>query len=101
MEVIWKTVFPNGQNVYTWGDNPLHQDNLRNLTQTIIATAGLDPIRDQGNQFVYLLKKAEVEVTDYCFSDLPHSFLIFGRISKAAQKANNIIAQDLSKILNK
>ena len=101
MEFFRNTVFPDGQNVDHLWANPLHQDNLRNLPPTIIATAGFDPIRDQGNQFVDLLKKAEVEVTDYCFSELPHSFLIFGRISKAAQKANNIIAQDLSKILNK
>ena len=83
------------------GSSIISLKSLSNFPATIIATAGFDPIRDQGNQFVDLLKKAEVEVTDYCFSELPHSFLIFGRISKAAQKANNIIAQDLSKILNK
>ena len=101
MEFFRNTVFPDGENVSHLWANPLHQDNLRNLPPTIIATAGFDPIRDQGNKFADLLKKAEVEVIDYCFSELPHSFLIFGRISKAAQKANNIIAEDLSKILNR
>ena len=71
------------------------------MPTTIIVTAGFDPIRDQGNKFVETLKESGVEVIDYCFNHLPHSFLILGRISKGAQKANNIIASELSKILNK
>ena len=76
------------------------EEDLSNFPPTIIATAGFDPIRDQGNEYADLLKKAGNNVVNYCFNHLPHSFLIFGRVSKAAQKANNIIAEELSKILN-
>ena len=50
-------------------------------------------------EFSEALKKDGVEVIDYCFKHLPHSFLIFGRISKAIQEANNRIANDLAKII--
>lgn len=101
MEFFRNTVFPDGHNIDHLWANPLYQEDLRKLPTTIIATAGFDPIRDQGNKFVETLKESGVEVIDYCFNHLPHSFLILGRISKGAQKANNIIASELSKILNK
>ena len=101
MEFFKNTVFPNDKNAdHPWA-NPLHQSDLKNLPPTVIATAGFDPVRDQGNQFAEALKKEGVKVIDYCFDNLPHSFLIFGRISRAAQKANNTIADNLAKILNK
>jgi len=79
----------------------LHQSDLANLPPTIIVTAGFDPIRDQGKQFAKALKESGVRVIDYCFDSLPHSFLILGRISFAVQEANNTIADNLAKILNK
>lgn len=101
MEFFRNTVFPNGHNIdHPWA-NPLDRNDLKNLPPTIVATAGFDPIRDQGNQYADELKKAGVDVVDYCFNNLPHSFLILGRISKAAQKATNVIANELSKLLNK
>ena len=100
MEFFRNTVFPNGHNInHPWA-NPLYQKDLSNFPATIIATAGFDPIRDQGNEYAELLKKAGNNVVNYCFNHLPHSFLIFGRVSKAAQKANILIAEELSKILN-
>ena len=100
MEFFRNTVFPNGHNIDHLWANPLFQKDLSNFPPTIIATAGFDPIRDQGNEYADLLKKAGNNVVNYCFNHLPHSFLIFGRVSKAVQKANNIIAEELSKILN-
>jgi len=100
MEFFRNTVFPDGHNIdHPWA-NPLYQEDLSSLPPTIIATAGFDPIRDQGNKFAKTLKDSGVKVVDYCFNHLPHSFLILGRISKAVQKANNIIANELSKLLN-
>ena len=99
MEFFKNTVFPNDDNAdHPWA-NPLHQDDLTNLPPTIIATAGFDPVRDQGNYFAEALKKANVEVIDYCFDDLPHSFLMLGRVSFAVQKANNKIVNELAKLL--
>ena len=99
MEFFRNTVFINGENLeHPWA-NPLNEKDLTNLPPTIIATAGFDPIRDQGIEFSEALKKDGVEVIDYCFKHLPHSFLIFGRISKAIQEANNRIANDLAKTI--
>ena len=101
VEFFNKTAFPNNKNAeHPWA-NPLQQNDLKNLPPCIVATAGFDPVRDQGNQFVEALKKAGVKVFDYCFDSLPHSFLIFGRISSVAQRANNTIANNLANILNK
>ena len=99
MEFFKNTVFPNDDNAdHPWA-NPLHQDDLTNLPPTIIATAGFDPVRDQGNYFAKALKKSNVEVIDYCFDDLPHSFLMLGRVSFAVQEANNKIVNELAKLL--
>tara|TARA_Y100000746_G_scaffold195832_1_gene177750 strand:- start:557 stop:1588 length:1032 start_codon:yes stop_codon:yes gene_type:complete len=101
MDFFRNTTFPNNKNVdHPWA-NPLHQSDLANLPPTIIVTAGFDPIRDQGKQFAKALKESGVRVIDYCFDSLPHSFLILGRISLAVQEANNTIADNLAKILNK
>ena len=101
VEFFNKTVFPDNKNAeHPWA-NPLKQNDLKNLPPTIVATAGFDPVRDQGNQFAEVLKKAGVKVFDYCFNSLTHSFLIFGRISNVAQRANNKIADNLSNLLNK
>ena len=100
MQFFRNTVFPDGLNIdHPWA-NILYQEDLRSLPPTIVATAGFDPIRDQGNQFAKTLKDSGVRVIHHCFNHLPHSFLILGRISKAVQNANNIIVDELSKLLS-
>ena len=93
-------VFPNGKNIeHPWA-NPLEQ-NLTNLPPSIIATAGFDPIRDQGKLFAQALKKSGNRVIYHFFPNICHSFLILSRISKAVENACILIARETSKILEK
>ena len=54
-------------------------------------------VRDQGQYFAKKLVEAENEVKHLYFSNLSHSFLILGRISKKANEASIKLAYELSK----
>ena len=95
MEMFNANVFPDGKHMdHAWA-NPLHNANLQKLPPAIIATAGFDPIRDQGNEYAEALAAVGNQVTHYCFGDLSHSFLCLARVSKAANAASVQIARDL------
>lgn len=96
MDMFNANVFPDGKNMdHAWA-NPLHNDNLQKLPPAIIATAGFDPVRDQGNEYAEALAAVGNQVTHYCFGELSHSFLCMGRISNAVQKACRQLARDLA-----
>ena len=100
MEFFNSQVFPDNKNIdHAWA-NPLHND-LRDLPPTIVATAGFDPIRDQGNAYGDALKAAGNQVTHYCFSELTHSFLLMGRVSHAVERACERLAKDLARLLGR
>ena len=92
-------VFPEDKNIdHPWA-NPLHQANLANLPPTVLATAGLDPIRDQGNAYAKALQSAGGTLIHHCYETLPHSFLVLGRVTRTAQQACVEIADDLARLL--
>jgi len=96
MNMFNATVFPDGKGMdHPWA-NPLHNENLQKLPPAIIATAGFDPIRDQGNEYAEALSAVGNQVTHYCFGELTHSFLVLGRVSDAAEAAGVQIARDLA-----
>ena len=96
VEFFNKSVFPDGKNLdHRWA-NPLYENDLTNLPPTIIATAGFDPIRDQGNSFAEKLINNKNEVKHHFFSNLSHSFLILGRISNEANRACIQLASELA-----
>jgi acetyl esterase len=54
--------------------NLMGRDDLGRMPPTYVATAGMDPIRDQGEQFANKLRLAGVDVTSERFPNLPHDF---------------------------
>ena len=99
MQFFNSQVFPDDRNKdHPWA-NPLHAANLSDLPPTIIGTAGFDPIRDQGNAFAQRLKNSGNQVTHHCFKHLTHSFLMFGRVSREAETACLLLADNLSPYL--
>ncbi|MGI9439477.1 MAG: alpha/beta hydrolase [Parvibaculales bacterium] len=99
MDFFNAQVFPDDKNTdHKWA-NPLHNDNLENLPPAIVATAGFDPIRDQGNAYAQAIKAAGNRVTHHCFGSLTHSFLIFGNVSHTAQRASVQLARELAELL--
>jgi acetyl esterase/lipase len=96
MEMFNANVFPNDKNIdHDWA-NPLHNENLQKLPPAIIATAGFDPVRDQGNEYAEALAAVGNQVTHYCFGKLSHSFLCLARVSNPVQKACEQLARDLA-----
>jgi acetyl esterase len=101
MHFFNEQVFPNDREKDSALANPLHVEDLGNLPPTVIGTAGFDPIRDQGNAFAQRLIDAGNEVEHFCFKSLTHSYLMFGRVSRAAEEACEQLASSLSKVLNR
>ena len=99
MDFFRKTVFPNELDINHKWANPLFRDDLTHLPPMIVATAGFDPMRDQGNLFAEKLKTNGNVVKHFYFRNLSHSFLILGKISKEVDKANFRIASELKLLL--
>lgn len=78
---------------------PLDERDLRGLPESVIITAGFDPLRDEGELYVKRLRDAGVPVTFRCYERLTHSFTMLGGVLPAAQRAMNEIADDCRKIL--
>jgi acetyl esterase len=92
-------VFPNDENIDHDWVNPLHAETLEGLPPTVIGTAGFDPIRDQGNAFAERLEQSGNTVIHHCFTELTHSYLMFGRVSNNVEAACVRLAEDLAQLM--
>lgn len=54
--------------------SPLLADDLRGMPPTYLATAGFDPLRDEGEAYGKRLADAGVPVVAHCHTDLIHGF---------------------------
>jgi acetyl esterase len=70
--------------------SPLHGD-VTNLPTAYIASAGFDPLRDEGEEYADKLRSGGVAVWLSRQADLPHGYLNFvglgGRFAEAAGEA--------------
>ncbi len=57
--------------------SPLLADDLTGLPPALIATAGFDPLRDEGEQFAAALRAAGVVVDHRAMGSLTHAFINF------------------------
>jgi acetyl esterase len=57
--------------------SPLLAEDLGGLPPTYLATAGFDPLRDEGDAYGRRLREAGVPVVHHCHDDLIHGFLNF------------------------
>jgi len=55
--------------------SPMHCDQLQGLPQTLIITAGCDPLRDEAKIFADKLRSAGISVEYQCVSGAIHGFL--------------------------
>jgi acetyl esterase/lipase len=73
--------------------SPLRESDLSGLAPAVIATAGFDPLLDQGEAYARALKEAGVTVRYRCYDSLSHAFTAFtGAIPVAAAACREIAA---------
>jgi acetyl esterase/lipase len=67
--------------------SPAQETNLQDLPPAIIATAGFDPLVDDGAAYASKLEAAGVEVVFKCYDHLAHGFTAFTGVVPAARDA--------------
>ena len=72
--------------------SPLRDKDLTDLAPAVIATAGFDPLVDQGEAYARALKAAGVTVRYRCYDSLSHAFAAFTGAIPAADAACREIA---------
>jgi acetyl esterase len=88
---------PDGQDKTDVRISPARETRLEGLPQAIIATAGFDPLVDDGAAYAQLLRRSDVKVTYKCYDSLAHGFTAFTGVVPAAREACEEIAQMVAK----
>ena len=67
--------------------SPAQETRLDGLPPAVIATAGFDPLVDDGAAYAKKLEAAGVDVTFKCYDSLAHGFTAFTAVAPAAREA--------------
>jgi len=67
--------------------SPLLAEDLRGMPPTYLATAGFDPLRDEGAVYADRLREVGVPVAYHCHTDLIHGFVNFIGIGRRFREA--------------
>lgn len=67
--------------------SPAQETRLEGLPPAVIATAGFDPLVDDGAEYAKKLESAGVDVTFKCYDSLAHGFTAFTAVVPAARDA--------------
>ncbi|MEL6860823.1 MAG: alpha/beta hydrolase [Pseudomonadota bacterium] len=67
--------------------SPAQETRLEGLPPAVIATAGFDPLVDDGAAYAKKLEAAGVPVTFKCYDSLAHGFTAFTGVAPAAREA--------------
>lgn len=82
--------------------SPINYSSLGQMPPTVIATAGFDPIRDQGLELAEKLKAKNVKVSLLHYPSLIHNFLEYTGViddaERAAEETTNLTRQWLSEL---
>ena len=79
--------------------NPFFEDDFSNLPPAIVATAGFDPLVDEGEAYARKLEDAGIKTFFKCYDHLTHSFTMMRGAIPAAKAANMELAQKVKEFL--
>lgn len=101
MEWFWEQYLPNesaGLEIYA---SPLRCKDLSGLPDTIVITAGYDPLYTEGVQYVEQMRLAGVQVEHVNFEDMIHGFFrrsdLYDRAFESVQVAGKFLRSVFSK----
>jgi acetyl esterase len=87
-----------------WHDDqraiPIRAKHFEGLPQTLVLTAGLDPLRDEGYAYANALSAAGVQTQYVCFERQIHGFVTMGGMIDEASLALDLCAGALSRALS-
>lgn len=93
MEWFMDHYLPQGQDRGDVRISPMLEGQLSQLSPAIVATAGFDPLCDEGEAYARKLEEAGVSVKVDCYDRLAHGFTAFMGVSPAARAACVEIAE--------
>ncbi|MBW8730157.1 MAG: alpha/beta hydrolase [Terrabacter sp.] len=73
--------------------SPLHAEDLSGLPATLVQTADLDPLRDEGTAYAEALRAAGVEVQHTNYPRVPHGFMSFPGATRVGGAARAELAR--------
>ncbi|MCF0074268.1 alpha/beta hydrolase [Dyadobacter sp. CY261] len=80
---------------------PINQQDLGGLPPALVLTAEFDPLRDEGRHYAQKLRKAKVQVWEYCFAGQIHCLLGLPPDSKEQQHADQLLLTTMQAVLNR
>lgn len=99
MEWFWNHYIPDLQARKNPYAAPIYAENFKNLPPAIVITAGLDPLRDEAEDYVSKLVKAGVEVVFKRYSDQLHAFFTFPNILPRSEELQEYLASHINLFL--
>ncbi len=84
-----------------WRASPLLRDDLSELPEAFVLTAGYDPLRDEGLQYSQRLSEAGNQASHVCFERQIHGFITMGRVIDEANAAVTLCAAMLARALHR
>ncbi|OAA91841.1 alpha/beta hydrolase [Clostridium ljungdahlii] len=81
--------------------SPLLAKNFKKLPDTLIITAEIDPLRDEGEAYGKKLKEAGINTQVTRYNGVPHGFISMSKITNKSEKALNEISLYLQKEFHK
>ncbi len=96
MEKTIKAYVPEKENRKNSYVSPLMAEDLAGLPQTLIITAGFDPLRDEGEAYAKRLEEAGVSVKLSRYDSMVHGFVTFAKVyPEQSHRATSEMAETL------
>ncbi len=86
---------PAREDVQDWRASPLLAPSVNDVPPALVITAGLDPLRDEGEAYARRLEDAGVAVDSVCLGGMIHGFVTMGGKIDTANRAVSYIASAL------
>jgi acetyl esterase len=101
MQWYWQQYAGNDLHVNDHRVAPSRANSHAGLPPAYLVTAGCDPLRDDGRQYVNTLRSHKIDVAHDEFESMPHGFLRMAKYSEAANAAVALINGRIGELLRK